>query len=153
MILWAVRAAPHAADVMRIALPRCSYCKRAVAKTHDHIVPRYHGGPDTHWNLVPICHRCNFMLSCFLPARDGDTIGILRWKKERFLRACRTALRKSRVWRRLTKEERWCLVCRGTWISALPNSLQRKYQDGWECRPGRMIGRAGAKRWSFKKRK
>ena len=137
---------------MKITLPRCSYCKRAVAETRDHVVPRYHGGTDDAWNRVPVCHCCNFMLSCYLPARDGDTIGTLRWKKERFLRACKAALRKSRIWRRLTKEEHRDLVWRGTWTSALPKSLQRKYQNGWECQPGRMVGRTGAKRWRFKKR-
>ena len=38
----------------------CRYCgKKAKPVELDHVIPRSHGGPNTPWNLVVACHRCN----------------------------------------------------------------------------------------------
>jgi hypothetical protein len=115
----------------------------------DHVVPRQHGGSDEQWNRVPVCDWCNFMLSCYLSARSGDTIGRLRWKKKLFLRTCRAALRRSAKWRRLSEDERWDLVQRGRWAMLLPERPRLKYEVGRTCRPGRLVG--VRRRWRFKR--
>lgn len=132
---------------MRVAPRKCVYCKREHATCNDHVVPREHGGPDERWNYVPACDRCNLMLSCYLRARDGDTIAMLRWKKEQFLRSCWPVLKRS--WRLLSKEEQRSWIMRGRWYQFLPTHLQKRYLDGRECKPGRLIGKGSTARWKF----
>jgi hypothetical protein len=127
-------------------MEKCYYCQRQRATMRDHIVPRQHGGPDDYWNLVPVCAECNGMLSYYLPARDGDTIAKIRYKKELFLRSSRRALRGSSRWRKLSKEERWQEVCRGRWVHFLPRVLQDKYDRG-RAANGRLVGKRRAARW------
>lgn len=42
----------------------CHYCgtrlRRDVDDTRDHIIPRSLGGPNTQWNRVPACVKCNW---------------------------------------------------------------------------------------------
>lgn len=128
------------------ALLKCSYCKKKVAESRDHIVPRQHGGPDEAWNLTPVCHECNGMLSCHLPARNGDTVGRIRWKKALFLTSCRKALRKNRRWGRLSKVQQWEEVRRGTWVKLLPQGLRTKYENGLQPK-GRLLRRGRLSRW------
>ena len=130
--------------------PKCSYCKRKFRGAGDHVVPKIRGGPDDDWNRVPVCQECNGMLSYYLPARDADTIGRIRWKKELFLRSCRKALRKSSAWRRLSKDERWEEIRRGLWTRFLPVNLQHKYEEGRQTK-GRLIGQGPGARWRSSK--
>lgn len=118
----------------------------------DHIVPRIHGGPDAQWNLVPTCAECTGMLSHYLPAKSGDTIGMIRHKKRLFLLACREALRKTPRWRRLSRVERWDAVRRGTWINLLPKALESKYLGGLQT-AGHLVTKGGALRWKSQSRK
>ena len=38
----------------------CRYCgKKAKPVELDHVIPRSNGGPNTPWNLVVACHKCN----------------------------------------------------------------------------------------------
>ena len=38
----------------------CRYCgKKAKPVELDHVIPRSLSGPNTHWNLVVACHKCN----------------------------------------------------------------------------------------------
>jgi len=134
---------------MQTVPSKCVYGKRAVASSSDHVVPRYHGGPDGSWNRVPVCIWCNRMLSCCLLASDGDTIGMLRWKKEQFLRSCWATLKRNWRWRLLSKEDHWNWVRRGAWFQFLPNHLQKRYHDGCGCSPGRLVGKGKSARWKF----
>lgn len=70
------------------------------------------------------------MLSYYFPAKEGDTIGRVLWKKKAFLWSCRQALRKNPKWRHLTKDERWERVRQGSWPGFLPERLRMKYEQG-----------------------
>lgn len=125
---------------------KCYYCQRQRATMRDHIVPRQHGGPDDYWNLVPVCAECNGMLSYYLPARDGDTVPIIRGKKKRALGYWRKALKRNPAWRRLPRKEKWRQVCLGAWPPFLPRRLEEKYEEGRQTR-GRLISTGGRMLW------
>ena len=38
---------------------QCAYCGHEFPKTVDHVEPKYNGGSDDIFNLVPACRRCN----------------------------------------------------------------------------------------------
>ena len=84
------------------------------------------------------------MLSYYLPARDGDTIRQICWKKALFLRSCRNALARNSEWRRLGRDGRWEEVRGGSWIRFLPAYLQRKYKEGRQAK-----GRLAGMRWKL----
>lgn len=54
---------------------RCHYCDRGLWKfqvTRDHIVPKYHGGPDSRENYVESCERCNRLKAHFRTLCECD---------------------------------------------------------------------------------
>ena len=131
------------------SLETCTYCRNRPADGRDHVIPHSHGGPYEWWNLVPVCAQCNGMLSYYLPARDGDTVGAIRGKKARFLRRCCEALRSNWRWCRLRKQEKWECIRRGDWVWFLPEKLRRKYEmgrTGPQTR-GRVICRGRVAKW------
>jgi len=134
----------------------CTYCRRRLLDMKDHVVPRAHGGPDADWNLVPVCKVCNGMLSSCFPARDGDSIARIRWKKTLLVRRWQRALRANRAWRRLTADQRWEEVRRGSgwWTRYLPRSLQLEYPRLRADRPNEcVVGEGAAARWRVRRRR
>lgn len=111
----------------------CFYCERTEGPFHkDHVVPRSRGGPDTPFNLVDACEKCNSEKSDLLPS---EWLAIVPHRilmiEKRIVASVQVRIRSKREWKKRSNLmtpasdlENVCFFCAGRFTSAEETFLE-----------------------------